>query len=329
MMAIMCKNGNTMINENVKLWMAPLHGVTLCRFRNLFLRHFGGVDELIAPFLPVTDSHALNFRQWKDILPENNASFRVLPQLMGNQPEQFVNTLRLLADLGYESANWNIGCPMPQIVRKTRGCGLMPNPDVVERVVDAVCSHTSFRFSLKMRLGLKSPQESIQLLQRLEGYPLEFIVVHPRLGVQQYEGVPDWDAFDTLVSATSHELVYSGDIWSVGDFQRLQLRYPTIRQWMLGRGLLRNPFLAEQIKLKSPLTENAIGRFEKFYDDLLLAWRASGVVEKGILNGLKELWHYFSVFFCLSDEELKILLRMNNLDDFEVFSRKCITKNLV
>ena len=300
--------------------MAPLHGVTVSRFRNVFFRHFGGIDDVMAPFLPVVDAPTVRARQWKDILPQNNENQKILPQLMGNEPEQFVNTLHMLADMGFTAANWNIGCPMQQIVRKIRGCGLMPHPDRVEKVVEAVCSRTTVRFSLKMRLGLQSPQEGVRLLERMESYPLDFVVIHPRLGVQHYEGVPDWDAFDALLAATSHEVVYSGDVWSVANYQRLQERYPSIRQWMLGRGLLQNPFLAEQIKSPDVAAEKQ--RFLAFYDDLLATWHASGLTEKGILNSLKELWHYFAAFCHLSDEQLRKLLREETLHSFEEQAKK-------
>ncbi|MBR4218231.1 MAG: tRNA-dihydrouridine synthase family protein [Bacteroidales bacterium] len=304
--------------------MAPLHGVTVSRFRNLFFRHFGGIDEVMAPFLPVVDAPNVRARQWKDILPQNNENLKVVPQLMGNDPVQFVNTLHILADMGFTAANWNIGCPMQQIVRKRRGCGLMPHPDLVEKVVEAVCAHTTSRFSIKMRLGLKSPQEGLELLRRFESYPLDFIVIHPRLGVQQYEGLPDWDAFDTLFAATSHEVVYSGDVWSVADYQRLQQRYPAIRQWMLGRGLLRNPFLAEQIKSLDEAVDKQ--RFSIFYADLLDSWHASGLTDKGILNSLKELWHYFAVFCDLLDLQLQQLLREDDLVAFEQTSKHAINR---
>ena len=309
-------------NENTRLWMAPLHGVTVSRFRNVFFRHFGGIDEVMAPFLPVVDAPTVRARQWKDILPQNNENQKITPQLMGNDPDQFVNTLHILADMGFTAANWNIGCPMQQIVRKIRGCGLMPHPDRVEQVVEAVCSRTTTRFSLKMRLGLRSPQEGLALLRRLEPYPLDFIVIHPRLGVQQYDGQPDLDAFDAMLAAAKHEVVYSGDVWSVADYQRLQQRYPIIRQWMLGRGLLQNPFLAEQIKSSEEIVDKQ--RFSAFYADLLDSWHASGLTDKGILNSLKELWHYFAAFCQLSDTQLQQLLREDNLAVFEQKSRDAI-----
>lgn len=304
------------MDKNCKIWLAPLHGVTTFRFRQVFFRHFGGVDFAIAPFLPTIDTQTFSQRLWRDILPQNNIGNTIIPQLMGNTPQQFVNTIQILSDLGYTSVNWNIGCPMPQIVRKTRGCGLMPHPDVVENVVNEVCTHTSTRFSIKMRLGLKSTEEGITLIERLNNYPLDFIVIHPRLGIQQYEGIPDLSALNTLLTMTRHKVIYSGDIWSKDNFEILQQRFPEIQQWMLGRGILRNPFLAEQIKNDTPI-DNQSQRFNIFYLDLLNEWHSGGLTDLGILNSLKELWHYFSVYYQLSKEQHTELMRINSLPIFE------------
>ena len=86
---------------------------------------------------------------------------------------------------------------------------------------------------------------------------------------------------------------------------------------MLGRGLLRNPFLAEEIKGQDIGDKKE--RFLSFYQDLiekLLPIRG----ESGTLANLKELWHYFAVFTDLSEEKLQQLLRICDLREFVAVS---------
>ena len=52
----------------MKLWLAPLHGITNYYFRNLLCRHAEGVDKAIAPFIPVRSKEKLNPEKWKDLL---------------------------------------------------------------------------------------------------------------------------------------------------------------------------------------------------------------------------------------------------------------------
>jgi len=297
-----------------QIWLAPLHGITSHTFRNTLCRHFGGIDFFMAPFLPAQPAGKFRPKVWQDIAPENNTALPLVPQLMGNRPEHFVDTTRMLNEhFGYERFNINIGCPSSPVVRHTRGCGLMPHPDIVEQIVAEVSERTPFRLSLKMRLGLHSADEGRQLLTRLNDYPLDFLVIHPRLGVDLYEGTPDLDTFEEFCQITRHKIVYSGDVFTTEDYERLSERFPQVAAWMLGRGMLRNPFLAEEIKGQDTGDKN--GRFNAFYHDLidkLLPIRG----ESGTLANLKELWHYFAHFTHTSDEELQQILRICDLQEF-------------
>ena len=301
-----------------QIWLAPLHGITSYTFRNTLCRHFGGIDCFMAPFLPAQPAGKYRKKVWQDIAPENNTALPLVPQLMGNRPDHFVDTTRMLNEqFGYEHFNINIGCPSSPVVRHTRGCGLMPHPDIVEQIVAEVTGKTPFRISLKMRLGLHNANEGRNLLTRLNDYPLDFLVIHPRLGDDLYEGIPDWDTFAEFCQLTQHKIVYSGDIFTMEDYNRLAERFPQVAAWMLGRGLLRNPFLAEEIKGQK--TGDNKERFLSFYQDLiekLLPIRG----ESGTLANLKELWHYFAVFTGLSEEKLQQLLRICDLREFVTVS---------
>lgn len=297
-----------------KIWLAPLHGITSRTFRNTLCRHLGGIDFFMSPFLPAQTRGKLNRKVWQDIFPELNTAAPLIPQLMGNRPEQFVDTLTMLNEqFGYERFNINIGCPSSPVVRHTRGCGLMPHPDIVEEMVSAITSKTPYRLSLKMRLGLHTPEEGRELLQRLNGYPLDFLVIHPRLGDEQYTGTPHLELFEEFCQLTKHNILYSGDIFTVEDFRKLSERFPSVSAWMLGRGLLFNPFLAEEIKGMD--SGDKAARFWAFHQDLvesLLPIRG----ESGTLANLKELWYYFSAFTHTSDKDLQKLLRINDLQAF-------------
>jgi len=297
-----------------EIWLAPLHGITSRTFRNTLSRHFGGIGFFMAPFLPAQTIGKLNKRVWQDIFPELNTALPLTPQLMGNQPEQFVDTLRMLNEqFGYERFNINIGCPSSPVVRHTRGCGLMPHPDRVEAIVREITTKTTFKLSLKMRLGLHTADEGRELLRRLNNYSLDFLVIHPRLGDDLYNGTPNWDVFEEFCRLTQHNIVYSGDIFTTDDYKALSERFPRVEGWMLGRGLLRNPFLAEEIK--GMATGNKKARFLAFHHDLveaLLPIRG----ESGTLANLKELWHYYADFMQMPDDELQRLLRINDLPTF-------------
>jgi len=300
----------------MKLWLAPLHGITYYHFRNCFVKHFHGINCAITPFIAAQPKEKINTKKLCDLFQENNSEITIIPQIMGNNPNDILETLLVLQEtFGYKQFNWNIGCPMKQIVRKKRGCGIMPFSDLIEETVNVVCKKSSAHFSLKMRLGLYSPKEGIDILQRLAPYPIDFLCIHPRLGVQQYKGAVDLDDFEIFYQTTNHTIVYSGDIYDFDFHTYLQNRFPKIENWMFGRGILQNPFLAEQISKSYQDLPLYKSRFIDFYHDYSEILRTIKN-EKSALSSLKELWNYFAFFWKLSSDELRKLLRINDYHTF-------------
>ena len=278
----------------------------------------------VTPFLPVGSTAQLNVRRWRDVAPENNTACETIPQLIGNNPPHFVDTIHELQKLGYTRFNWNIGCPAAQVVRKQRGCGIMPHPAWVEDVVKLVTEETDCRFSVKMRLGLRNTNEGLEIVERLNRYPLDFIAVHPRLGIQQYEGVPDLSTFQKIYDLSVNPLIYSGDIFDIPSYQQVTKSFPKLMAVMLGRGILRNPFLAEEIcKGETLPKEERQRRFSAFYGDYVEMLRQVRG-EQGSLSVLKELWHYFAHFFDLPETDLHLLLRLTDYREFCVRAKEFV-----
>lgn len=312
--------------NNPIFWFAPLHGITYHYMRNILFSHVVVFDYCIAPFVPAQKSEKLNVKKWIDLDPKNNPFVPIIPQLMGNDPDAMVETIMAIQNqFGTQQINWNIGCPMNQIVRKKRGCGIMPYPDLVENVVNKIVQKTNVSFSIKMRLGLESPAEGIELIKRMNGYPLDSITIHPRLGIQQYEGVVDLDALEDLLSISKHKVVYSGDILDLEGFHYLQNRFPQIHNWMIGRGALRDPFLVEELKLGIHIPyELKKNRFRSYYFDLQNALFQLKS-EQSALPKLKELWRYFAHFLMVTDQELLSLLRINDIEEFKRLTEKYLS----
>lgn len=309
--------------KDIELWLAPLHGITNSYFRNTLCRHFGGIDFLMSPFIAVQTKQTFNKNVWFDIFSENNPYLQLIPQLMGNNPTEFVETMQLLNEhFGYQSFNINIGCPSSKVLRHHRGCALLSDTQRIVSIIETIITNTDFHISLKMRLGLHNPQEGLALLSKINDFPLDFLIIHPRIGTNLYSGTPDLDSFELFLNSTHHKIIYSGDIFTTSDFNELQQRFPSVHAWMLGRGILRNPFLAEDIK---GLTKgDKYLRFADYYDDyanILLEIRT----KNGALSQLKELWHYFACFFNLSQQTLNNLLRINDFDDFYARSQEIIS----
>ncbi|MBQ9418072.1 MAG: tRNA-dihydrouridine synthase [Bacteroidales bacterium] len=231
--------------------LAPMQGLTELLFRRTYEECFPGAIRLaISPFLSLTHGitqrreFSLEAVRFADVWPAaNRGSIPVVPQILGKEPEEFVALANALADAGYSEVNWNIGCPMRAITAKHRGSGILPYPDEVRALLEAVMPRMRAKLSVKMRLGLKDKGEILALVPVLNDFPLASVAIHPRLGRQQYTGQCDLDAFCQAADRLRHRVIYNGDITSAADAQRVHERWPQVAELMVGRGVLSNPTL--------------------------------------------------------------------------------------
>lgn len=289
---------------SLQLSLAPIRGLTDAPFRNLFCKHFKGFDFSITPFInPMKDPSPKAF---KDVFPEANTGFPVIPQILSNDATSFLATAHILADMGYREANWNLGCPAPMVTRKKRGSGLLADGDRIIHILDEITPKLPLKISIKTRLGFNTVDETLNLLPRLNDFPLTEIIIHTRLGKQLYRGVTDPDSFEIFQNHTSHKLSYNGDITSTEIFKELHGRFPKVEHWMIGRGAIADPFLPEKIKnIDSGNTAEQLKRLIIFHDELvaMISEQLSGTSH--ILGRLKMFWTYLGNSFPNNKKELK------------------------
>jgi tRNA-dihydrouridine synthase len=280
-----------------KLYLAPLRGITDYIYRNTFSRHFNGFDAAVTPFIPTLKTVRAKPSHLKDVLPENNSAMPIVPQIIGNNHENFIPLAGQLFDLGYETVNWNLGCPFPMVAKKQRGSGLLPYSDKIDNFLEKTVPAIPSRLSIKVRLGRKTPDDLFKLIPIFNRYPLQDIIIHPRTGIQMYEGEPDLDAFDRCLAMTHHRVMYNGDITDLSSFRNLSGRFKNTTSWMIGRGAITNPFLPAIIKNGRDDFSNQVETFRCFYEELYGEYQQVFSGPGHLLERMKGFWSYFSQAF--------------------------------
>ena len=172
----------------------------------------------------------------------------MIPQIITNDADEFIYVAKYVQSLGYKELNWNLGCPYPMVAKSGMGSGLICNPSKIDEILHRAHSETGILVSMKMRMGYEKAAEILEAFTVLDKYPLKNIAIHARIGKQLYKGPVDLDAFEKCVDSTRHKLYYNGDITSVVAFKAIEQRFPSIDHFMIGRGLITDPFLPSMIK---------------------------------------------------------------------------------
>ena len=306
------------------LSLAPLRGITVAAFRRIHAERFGGVDYAVAPFIPLVAGETIAPRLLKDVLPEHNGTLRTVPQLIGKDPNQLRVMIRALIDLGYTEVNLNCGCPWKFVARKGRGSGLPENETLFQLMLEAGCETLPNGFSIKIRLGMSTSDTLMKRAAMIARFPLSEIIVHPRTGVQMYEGAADLNAFAEVYTAFGTiPVVYNGDVYTAADYARIVRRFPAITGVMLGRGLIANPALAEHIAAweaakhtAPPSPHRDPARTFAFIEELTAEYRKTLFGPASVLGRMKELWGYIHAEFDKGPKILRAIQRSHSFDEY-------------
>lgn len=299
----------------MKLYFAPMEGVTPWHYRCTHARLFGGLDRYYTPFLTPTED-GLAGRALQEVLPEHNTGVPVVPQLLTNQADRFLLACRRLEQLGYTRVDLNLGCPSGTVVSKGRGAGFLAQTrrEELERFLDAIFASCPLKISLKTRLGMESPSEFSELLTLYSRYPVDLLTIHARVREDYYKQPVRLAEFASALSHTRLPVCYNGDIFTLQDYTGLCRAFPGIQRVMLGRGLVANPALARELQGGKPLQH---AELRQFHDALFQQIRQMQSGDKNALCRIKEQWNYWGSLFVGIEKPLKKLRKSSRISDYE------------
>ena len=307
----------------MKYYMAPLEGITGYIYRKTYAKYFGGVDKYFSPFISPNQKRICRTREQKDILPENNAGLYLVPQIMTNQADMFIKTVKYLQQYGYQEFNLNLGCPASTVVTKMKGSGFLAQPEKLEQFLEQIYEKCDANISIKTRIGFESAEEFSRLLSIFEKFPVNELIIHPRTRQDFYQNEPDMGAFSYAMSHSRHRICYNGNIFSKKDYTNLVENYPALQSVMLGRGILQNPTIIEQIKGNELPDKDHIKAFmteicEKYKEEL------SG--DRPVLFKMKELWQYLVFSFDVDEKWKKKMRKAQSLSEYQIIINELFSK---
>lgn len=295
---------------------APLEGITGYIFRNTHHKVFPEIDEYYIPFASPNMHHSFSPKELRDVDPAHNAGMCAIPQILTNRADYFLKAAGELYAMGYREVNLNTGCPSQTVCTKGKGAGMLRDTVALDAFFCELFKNWNLdmRVSVKTRVGISEESEFDDVLEVLNTYPIDSVILHPRVQKDFYKNPVRPHLFRKAAEECVHPLVYNGDLQSPGDCLAIEREYPKLRGIMLGRGLLENPGLVTTLKTGRPVTKEEIRRFHDVYYTDYAAF-ASG--DKQILSKMKELWIFMGKSFPDSEKYMKQIKKCSRCDDYE------------
>ncbi len=301
----------------MQVYLAPLQGVTDWIFRESFYEHIGQFDKSFAPFIRVQNGEFYRPSQCNDILQGHNTFQTPVPQFLGNDVDSFKRFEELCLENKYSEVNINMGCPFVKVVNKGMGAGMLSHPDRVEDFLHSVFAITNLDISVKCRFGQENATEFEKLIPVFNEFPILEMILHPRVAKQLYKGEVEVESFARYAPLLNHPVCYNGDIETVADIERIQALAPQVSGIMIGRGILKHPFLLAEIKGQELSHPEKVRLLKSFHLSLIERCKEKYAGDLNLLRRLEELWEYHSEGFEDGRKILKQVKKCNTLAKYE------------
>ena len=227
-------------SEKSRVYMAPMAGITDYPFRHLVAAC--GSGNLITEMVAINAIQRRNPKSYQiaDVSKEN---YPVTVQLVGNNPLLFTDAAKLVADLGAQEIDINMGCPVKKIVNNGCGSALMKDIPLAAKIIETTVKATPLKVSVKFRKGWDNDHvNAVEFAQMCEQSGAHRIAVHGRTRAQGYSGDADWNIIKEVKQAVKIPVIGNGDITTPQKAAEM-IEKCGVDGVMIGRALLGNPWL--------------------------------------------------------------------------------------
>ena len=227
------------------LALAPMQDVTDLPFMRLISR-YGNADVYFTEYFRVLPDSRLD-PQILSSITQNPTGRPVVAQMIGNDIAALVRTAKELQQHSVAAIDLNLGCPVPIVYRKCAGGGLLRDPERIDQILGALRDAVEIPFTVKTRIGFDDAAVFDELLPIFARHSLDLLTVHARTVKEMYRSAPRYEFIARAVEALRCPVLANGNIYSAEKADEV-LSLTNAHGLMIGRGVIRNPWLFRQIR---------------------------------------------------------------------------------
>lgn len=227
--------------------LAPMAGVCNLPFRLLCKEQ--GAALVCSEFVSAKALRQGNQRT-RRMLAVSPSEAPVSIQIFGSTPEDAAYAAQVVEEAGADIVDFNMGCPVPKVIKAEAGAALMRVPEKAQAILKAMVDAVSIPVTVKMRAGWDDTQINVvDLARRFEQVGVAAVAVHGRTRCQMRKGSVDLDIIREVREAIRIPVIGNGDVTTPQDAERMQ-KETGCHGVMIGRGALGNPWVFSRILYK-------------------------------------------------------------------------------
>ena len=110
--------------------------------------------------------------------------------------------------------------------------------------------------------------------------------------------------------------MYNGDLNSPSDLEQIRQLIPSQNEWMLGRGILSDPFLIREIENRLPEIDRQRDLKREFHEFIFEEYQRHFTDQGQVLMKMKAFWSYFANSFSNPHKAFKSVKKSSSLEKF-------------
>lgn len=306
--------------------LAPMADVTDAAFRRMFAK-YGKPDVTWTEFVSADGLCSLGREALLKDLLYSDAERPIVAQIFGSKPENIERVATLIADLGFDGIDINMGCPDRSIEKQGAGASMMKDPQLAQEVIYAAKQGAKgLPVSVKTRVGYNKVEIDEWIPKILETKPAA-LTLHARTRKEMSDVPARWEHVKEVVNmakGTGVLIIGNGDVGDMRD-ARAKVAESGADGAMIGRSVFGNPwYFNEEVNYDSiPLEERFRVMLEhtKLFVELLGDAKNFAVMKKhykAYVNGFD------------GAKELRVqLMAAERLEDIESLVENFLARHLV
>ncbi len=227
----------------MKLWLAPMEGITDCAFRTLCYNN--GADLTFTEMIRI-DALIRGNKATTRLIEWNTAPTAL--QILGvkmNSVQEFVKQFPTY-NINPVQININASCPSPDVIRTGAGAALIKRTQRLNKMISCL-RKLNLPVTVKMRIGLNEFEKKNKVyINTLKTVDADMFIIHAKHARQESREKSDWSVFEECI-ATGKHVVANGDICKkehIEYFRKLGLK-----EVMIGRAAMKNPKIFGELKI--------------------------------------------------------------------------------
>lgn len=314
--------------------LAPMYDVTDEAFRQMFVR-YGKPDVIYTEFVSADGLvSALGREKVSRELYFKKNEHPIVAQIFGSKPENIYEATKIIANLGFDGVEINMGCPDKTVIKQGAGSALIRTPDLAVEIIEAAkrgaASASSLRrakagpmpVSVKTRLGYYKPAEMTEWLTKILAAKPAALTVHLRTMKDMSKVPARWDLVDqivTLAKNTGVPIIANGDIQNLTE-AKVKAEKHNLDGVMIGRGVFGNPWFYTSIEPTKIEKLKALVEHTKLFEDLYCKGKTNDKLFNGHTKNFDVMKKHYRAYvkgFAGASELRTKLMRVNSAKEVE------------